>query len=59
MTCLTMDQTSVHVLDHLQQDALSLAIRGHNLLVTGQAGCGKSFLIRQIVNSIRSQGKGN
>jgi ABC-type cobalamin/Fe3+-siderophores transport system ATPase subunit len=34
-----------------------LAKDGHNLVVIGQGGCGKTFLIKQIVNYLRSKGK--
>ena len=36
-----------------QESALQLVIRGHNLVVCGQAGTGKSFLIEQIFKSER------
>jgi GTPase SAR1 family protein len=34
-----------------------LAKDGHNLVVIGQGGCGKTFLIKQIVNYVRSKGQ--
>jgi hypothetical protein len=44
-----------HLLD--QQTAFDLAKNGHNLVVIVQGGCGKTFLIKQIVNYLRSKGK--
>ena len=41
--------------DH--QSAFDLVKDGHNLVVIGQGGCGKTFLIKQIVNYLRSKGK--
>ena len=37
--------------------ALNIVERGHNLLVMGQAGTGKSFLVRAIYDCLRDQGK--
>ena len=34
------------MLDEDQQTALDLAKDGHNLVVIGQGGCGKTFLIK-------------
>jgi ABC-type glutathione transport system ATPase component len=45
------------MLDEDQQTAFELAKDGHNLVVIGQGGCGKTFLIKQIVNYLRSKGK--
>jgi GTPase SAR1 family protein len=45
------------MLDEDQQTAFDLAKDGHNLVVIGQGGCGKTFLIKQIVNYLRSKGK--
>ncbi|WP_078453744.1 AAA family ATPase [Solemya velum gill symbiont] len=28
-----------------------------NLVITGQAGCGKTFLVRELVQELRSKGK--
>ena len=33
------------------------ALRGHNLLITGQGGSGKSFLVKCIESQLRSQGR--
>jgi hypothetical protein len=38
------------MLDKDQQTAFDLAKDGHNLVVIVQGGCGKRFLIKQIVN---------
>jgi hypothetical protein len=45
------------MLDEDQQTAFDLAKDGHNLVVIVQGGCGKTFLIKQIVNDLRSKGK--
>ena len=45
------------MLDEDQQTAFDLAKDGHNLVVIGKGGCGKTFLIKQIVNYLRSKGK--
>ena len=37
--------------------ALDIVERGHNLLVTGQAGTGKSFLVRAMYDRLKDQGK--
>ena len=39
------------------EEATSLAIDGHNLIVTGQAGTGKSFLLTQIADQLTKNGK--
>jgi ABC-type cobalamin/Fe3+-siderophores transport system ATPase subunit len=38
------------MLDGDHQTAFDLVKDGHNLVVIGQGGCGKTFLIKQIVN---------
>jgi ABC-type proline/glycine betaine transport system ATPase subunit len=45
------------MLDEDQQTAFDLAKDGQDLVVIGQGGCGKTFLIKQIVNYLRSKGK--
>jgi thymidine kinase len=40
-----------------QQQALDIAIAGHNLVIIGPAGTGKSFLLRKIKDSLSSLGK--
>jgi Ni2+-binding GTPase involved in maturation of urease and hydrogenase len=47
----------VNTLDEDQQTAFDMAKDGHNLVVIVQGGCGKTFLIKQIVNDLRSKGK--
>ena len=36
---------------------LETAKRGHNILITGQGGSGKSYLINRNVKSLRTKGK--
>jgi predicted ATPase with chaperone activity len=43
--------------DEDQQTAFDLAKDGHNLVVNVQGGCGKTLLIKQIENYLRSKGK--
>jgi ATP-dependent DNA helicase PIF1 len=45
------------MLDEDQQTAFDVDKDGHNLVVIGQGSCGKTFLIKQIVNYLRSKGK--
>ena len=45
------------MLDEVQQTALDLAKDGHNLVANGQGGCGKTFIIKKMVNYLRSKGK--
>ena len=40
-----------------QHRILQTALRGHNLLITGQGGSGKSFLVKCIESQLRSQGR--
>lgn len=44
----------LNVLQHL---GLNLALKGHNFIITGQAGTGKTFLLQKIVGLLTSQGK--
>lgn len=37
--------------------ALDIVERGHNLLVTGQAGTGKSYLVKEMCDRLKEQGK--
>ena len=39
------------------EEAISLAVDGHNIIITGQAGTGKSFLLTQIANQLAEKGK--
>ena len=41
-------------LNEKQAEALNIAEYGHNLLVTGQGGTGKSFLIKEISKALTS-----
>ena len=45
------------MLDEDRQIAFDLAKNGHNFVVTGQGGCGKTFLIKEIVKYLRSEEK--
>ncbi|KDN66351.1 putative PIF1, partial [Colletotrichum sublineola] len=45
------------VLCQEQQDAMDLALRGHNLFITGSGGCGKSVLIKALHMNFRARGK--
>ena len=40
-------------MDEDQKYAFNLAVNGHNLVVTGQAGTGKTFLVRKLVQYMR------
>jgi nucleoside-triphosphatase THEP1 len=42
---------------HTQMEAISTVLKGHNLLVTGQAGTGKSFFLKRVVGDLKKQGK--
>lgn len=33
-------------MDNVQEEALEVAMAGHNLLLTGQCGTGKSYVVR-------------
>jgi predicted ATPase with chaperone activity len=44
-------------MDEYQLQAYQLALSGHNLLMLGQAGTGKTFLTTKIVKSLRHRGK--
>ncbi|OOZ35769.1 AAA family ATPase [Solemya elarraichensis gill symbiont] len=43
-------------MDESQREAYSLAINGHNIIITGQAGSGKTFVIKIIVEYLRKSG---
>jgi ATP-dependent exoDNAse (exonuclease V) alpha subunit len=45
------------MLDEDQVTALNLAKNGHNLLITGQAGCDKTFLVKEIAKQLKTLGK--
>ena len=40
-----------------QAQIISLACKGHNLLVTGQAGTGKSTVVSEIISNLQAVGK--
>ena len=40
-----------------QDEILRTVSSGHNVLITGQAGTGKSFLVKQIFKRLRNNGK--
>ncbi|XP_062608036.1 ATP-dependent DNA helicase PIF1-like [Saccostrea cucullata] len=42
-------------MDEDQQCALETVINGHNLLLTGQAGTGKSFVVKNIIKKLNSR----
>ena len=42
-------------MDEDQKSAFNLAINGHNLLITGQGGTGKSFLVEIIIKYLRTK----
>ncbi|KAJ8321535.1 hypothetical protein KUTeg_000911 [Tegillarca granosa] len=44
-------------MDEDQHLAFNLAISGHNLLITGQAGIGKTYLVKKIINFLRNKKK--
>ena len=39
------------------ETAKTLSVQGHNIVVTGQAGSGKSQLVCEIYNELKSSGK--
>lgn len=44
-------------MDGIQQKALEIALKGHNVLLTGFPGTGKSFTICQIAKELKDMGK--
>ena len=38
---------------HKAETRVEIAMKGHNLALTGQAGSGKSFLLREIVDNLQ------
>lgn len=44
-------------MDSTQLFALKLAQEGHSFLLTGQAGCGKTWTLGRIVQDLRKNGK--
>jgi len=51
-----LDITNCRLTDE-QQTVLTFVERGHNILITGQAGTGKSFLVNEIVKQLRLHNK--
>ena len=47
--------TEQKMLNFEQSKALSAAVSGHNVLICGQAGTGKSHTLKTIVNSLRKE----
>ncbi|XP_062621908.1 uncharacterized protein LOC134283468 [Saccostrea cucullata] len=45
------------MLNESQQRALQQVEMGHNIYIGGQAGVGKSYLVKSIINAARSKGK--
>lgn len=44
-------------MDRIQQKALEIAVKGHNVLLTGFPGTGKSFTICQIAKELKDMAK--
>lgn len=44
-------------LDPYQAEAVAAALRGESFFLTGSAGTGKSFVLKQIISTLRSGGK--
>jgi Cdc6-like AAA superfamily ATPase len=42
-------------MDEDQKSAFNLAINGHILLITGQGGTGKSFLVKIVIKHLRTK----
>ena len=45
------------MMEDSQSEALKLALEGHNFLLTGQAGSGKTYTLNEIVKRLRQAGK--
>lgn len=44
-------------MDSDQEKCVNIAENDHNILITGQAGTGKTFTVKNIVQRLRQQGK--
>ena len=44
-------------MDEQQTCALQMALQGHSFVLSGQAGCGKTWTISRIVQELRQNGK--
>jgi ATP-dependent DNA helicase PIF1 len=54
------NKNSNHIVLNTEQNAaLQLVLTGRNIYLTGAAGVGKTFLLRQIVTQLQSQGDGD
>jgi len=40
-----------------QEQAIELAMQGHNIFLTGQAGTGKSYTANKIITALKERGK--
>ena len=47
----------IHRLTDDQAFTLKAALSGHNVFITGQAGTGKSFLVKEIFQQLEQSGK--
>ena len=44
-------------MNNLQKEAIDIAIEGHNMLLLGSAGTGKSFVVNDIAKQLKERGK--
>ncbi|KAL5016878.1 hypothetical protein ScPMuIL_006467 [Solemya velum] len=44
-------------MNNLQKKAVDLAMAGHNLFITGQAGTGKTFVLKEMISVLRQSGR--
>ena len=56
--CLTLQGNTRELLlwTRTKNSALNLALHVHNLIISGQVSCGKTFFVKKIVNDLRSKG---
>jgi DNA replication protein DnaC len=50
-----MDPMCGNMLNTSQQEVFKLHDNGHNVLVTGQAGTGKTFVLKAILGNLRER----